>query len=49
MDLSNYDHGQEIIPTTLLSRTECKRIISREGCQFGRNWNNFKMVLIKGV
>ena len=34
--------GQEIIPTHPLSKTECGLIRSREGCQFGRNWNNFK-------
>lgn len=38
----NLDHGQEIIPTHPLSKTECKRIWSREGCQFGKNWNKYK-------
>jgi hypothetical protein len=34
--------GQEIIPTHPLSKTECGLIRSREGCQFGKNWNGFK-------
>jgi len=34
--------GQEIIPSHPLSKTECGRIRSREGCQFGKNWNGFK-------
>ena len=43
---SNYDHGQEIIPTHILSKTECDLIWSREGCQFGRNWNKYKENLL---
>lgn len=34
--------GQEIIPSHPLSKTECGLIRSREGCQFGKNWNGFK-------
>lgn len=36
------ERGQEIIPKHPLSKTECKLIRSREGCQFGINWNSFK-------
>jgi len=43
---SNYDHGQEIIPTHIKSKTECNLIWSKEGCQFGKNWNNFKDDLV---
>jgi len=41
-EISNIDHGMEIIPTHPLSKTECGRVWSHAGCQFGKNWNTFK-------
>ena len=46
-EITNFDHGQEIIPSHILSKTECKQIWSSEGCRFGKNWNEFKEKLIE--
>lgn len=38
---------QEIIPTSIQSKTECYLNWSRCGCKFGENWNNVKRKMNK--
>lgn len=41
------DWYQEIKPSSIHSKTECYLNWSREGCLFGKNWNNTKRKMNK--
>jgi hypothetical protein len=39
---------QNEIPESLYEFTECGELRSHAGCQFGRNWNDFKDEIAEG-